>query len=85
MTLSVLDQVNKKLQAKGILQDYVGGFLEMETEGIVERIKVSPFKFGDYIWIPHRPVIKDAVQYTYEIRPVFNVIIIILGWQYMLL
>ena len=47
-------------------------FKQQEEEGIIERFEVKPQNFSDYIWIPHRPVIKSEQQVTTKIRPVFN-------------
>ena len=41
-------------------------------EGIIEKIEVDPKDFKNYIWIPHRPVIKVEPNITTKIRPVFN-------------
>ena len=38
----------------------------------MESLKIQPEEFGKFIWIPHRPVIKNTEQVTTKIRPVFN-------------
>ena len=47
-------------------------FLEQKREGIIEWFNVSPEQYGHYIWIPHRPVIKDGDLTTTKISSVFN-------------
>ena len=54
------------------MDDYVHFFKQQKEEGIIERIEVDPQKYGDYTWIPHRPIIKTEQQVTTKIRPVFN-------------
>ena len=38
----------------------------------MEKIEVDPKDFKNYIWVPHRPVIKVEPNITTKIRPVFN-------------
>ena len=71
VALSVLDRVVSKLEKQNLLKDYADVFRQQE-EGITERIEVSPDEFNNYIWIPHRPVIRTETQVTTKIRPVFN-------------
>ena len=47
-------------------------FFQQEKDGIIKRLKIQPEEFGKFIWIPHRPVIKNTEQMTNKIRPVFN-------------
>ena len=42
------------------------------SQGIIEEFFCDPKSFGDYIWLPHRPVFKEDEQTTTKIRPVFN-------------
>ena len=72
VSLSVLNRVVNKLERQNLFEDYAKVFKEQEQEGIIERFEVSPEKFNDYIWIPHRPIIKTELQTTTKIRPVFN-------------
>ena len=72
VALSVLNRVVTKLENQGLWNAYVDVFKQQEEEGIVERFEVKPQSFSDYIWIPHRPVIKSEQQVTTKIRPVFN-------------
>ena len=60
------------MQSKKLYKEYDDAFYQQEREGIIERIEESPDKFSEYIWIPHRPVIKMDEQSTTKIRPVFN-------------
>ena len=72
IALAVLNRVFAKLENQGLWTDYVNVFKQQEQEGIIERFEVNPQNFSDYIWIPHRPVIKTEQQVTTKIRPVFN-------------
>ena len=72
VALSVLNRVVTKLENQGLWNAYVDVFKQQEEEGIIERFEVKPQNFSDYIWIPHRPVIKSEQQVTTKIRPVFN-------------
>ena len=72
VALSVLNRVVKKLEQQNLLSEYLEVFKQQEKEGIIERFEVSPDDFGDYVWIPHRPIIKTELQVTTKIRPVFN-------------
>ena len=72
VALKVLDKVTKKLSQENLLVEYHKVFKQQEQEGIIERIEVKPEEFDKYIWIPHRPVIKQEQQVTTKIRPVFN-------------
>ena len=47
-------------------------FFQQEKDGIIERLKIQPEEFGKFIWIPHRPFIKNTEQVTTKIKPVFN-------------
>ena len=38
----------------------------------MERLKIQLEEFGKFIWIPHKPVIKNTEQVTTKIRSVFN-------------
>ena len=72
ISLSVLDRVVKKLEEENIYKDYLDVFLQQESEGIIERFEVDPKDYNNYIWIPHRPIIRNEDQVTFKIRPVFN-------------
>ena len=72
VALSVLNRVVTKLGSQGLWHDYENVFKQQEEEGIIERFDVNPQNFSDYVWIPHRPVIKTEQQNTTKIRPVFN-------------
>ena len=72
VTLNVLDRVVIKLEKQNQYNDYCKVFLDQESEGIIERIDVSPTDCNKYIWVPHRPVIKKDPVCTSKIRPVFN-------------
>lgn len=70
--LRILEKVNKNLDKKNLYDNYLKVFEQKEEEGIIEEIIVPPERFGDYIWIPHRLVLKLADQTTTKMRPVFN-------------
>ena len=72
VALSVLNRVTESLEKKGLLEDYQNVFHSQCEEGIIEKIEVEPKDFKNYVWIPHRPVIKDDPVTTTKIRPVFN-------------
>ena len=72
VALSVLNRVTENLEKKGLLEDYVKVFHSQCEEGIIEKIEVDPKDFKNYIWVPHRPVIKVEPNTTTKIRPVFN-------------
>ena len=72
VALAVLDRVVNNLEQKGLLQAYQEVFHQQMEDGIIERILVKPEEFDKYVWIPHRPIIKDESNVTTKIRPVFN-------------
>ena len=47
-------------------------FFQQEKDGIIERLMIVPEENGNFIWILHRPVIKNTELVTTKIRPVFN-------------
>ena len=53
-------------------ENYVKVFVDFEEEDVIERMHVLPKDYHKYIWIPHRPVIKDSDLSTMKMRPVFN-------------
>ena len=72
VALSVLDRVSKKLEKNGLLEVYNNVFFEQLSENIIEEFECDPKDFNKYIWLPHRPVVKDEAQSTFKVRPVFN-------------
>ena len=72
VALAVLKRVVKKLQDNGLFSAYQEVFYQQLQEGIIERIQVSYRDLDNFVWIPHRPVIKADTQVTTKIRPVFN-------------
>ena len=72
VALSVLDRVVSKPEKQNLSKDSADVFRQQEEKGIIEGIEVSPDEFNNYIWIPHRPVIRTETQVTTKIRPVFN-------------
>ena len=39
---------------------------------LLKSLYVNLQNLKNYIWLPHRPVIKDEEQSTFKVRPVFN-------------
>ena len=74
VALKVLERVSDSLMRKGQQDAYNKVVLEMLDEGIIDDItaECGPHNYGDKVWIPHRPVIKDDDQSTFKMRPVYN-------------
>ncbi|KAL7633029.1 UNVERIFIED_CONTAM: hypothetical protein RMT77_016605 [Armadillidium vulgare] len=72
VALATMQRVKKKMTSQGLDERYGDIFKEYLREGIIESVEVQPKDFHKFIWIPHRPVIKQALQVTTKIRPVFN-------------
>ena len=73
VAINVLDRVYKKLSADGRWDEYVGGFEDLEKEGVVERLgNIQNVNLKDCVILPHRPVFKETEQCTTKMRPVFN-------------
>ena len=71
-TIKVLDRTMTSLRKNRLDETYNEVFFQKEKDGIIERLKIQPEEFEKFIWIPHRPVIKNTEQVTIKIRPVFN-------------
>ena len=72
VALATLRRVVKGLQAKGLVETYGDVFRQQLRDGIIERIEVHPSQYSNYIFIPHRAVIKTEQQVTTKLRIVFN-------------
>ena len=72
VALKVLERVCSKLDRTGNLDKYNKVFFDQLDSGIIEEFVCAPRDFGRFIWLPHRPVIKEDAQTTTKIRPVFN-------------
>ena len=72
VALKVLDRTMQFLQNKDLTEKYQEVFEKQLADGIIEEIKVDPSNYDQYVWIPHRPVIRTEAQVTTKIRPVFN-------------
>ena len=72
VALKVLERVYVKLERTGNLSKYNQVFFDQLDNDIIEEFNCAPKDFHKYIWLPHRPVIKDEAQSTFKIRPVFN-------------
>ena len=73
--MNALDRGVIKLERQNLSDDNCKMFLEQESEGIIERIDVSPDDFNKCIWVAHRSVIKRGPVCTTKIWPVFNYLI----------
>lgn len=69
--LKVLRRNWNLLQSKGLLKAYQNVFDQQEKEGIIERIPI-PSEDSGFVFVPHRAVVKQTVQSTTKVRPVFN-------------
>ena len=67
-----MERVYLKLEKTGYLDKYNQVFFDQLDKGIIEEFSCAPKDFHQFIWLPHRPVIKDDDQTTTKIRPVFN-------------
>ena len=65
---TILERVVKDLEKKDLYDQYLDIFKLQEDEGIIKEI-IPLEQFGNYIWIPHRPVLKFADQTTKKVRP----------------
>ena len=72
VALSVLNRVVNNLELKELLAAYQEVFHNQLKDGIIEKIRVEPKDFDNYVWIPHRPVLKEEANITTKIRPAFN-------------
>ena len=72
IALSTLKRVLNSLEQKQLYSQYNEIFEQQLKDGIIESFSVDPSHYNEYIWIPHRPVIKTLEQVTTKIRPVFN-------------
>ena len=72
IALKVLSKVILQLQKSGLINKYEEVFDKQLENGIIEEIEVSPKDYDNYVWIPHRPVVKTDEQVTTKVRPVFN-------------
>lgn len=72
IALAILNRTYKKVKISGLLDAYNSTFQQQLADGIIEQIFVHPSQYNDFIWIPHRPVVKTAEQATTKVRAVFN-------------
>ena len=72
LALKVLDRTITSMRKNILEEAYNEVFFQQEKDGIFERLKIQPEEFRKFIWIPHRPVIKNTEQVITKIRPVFN-------------
>ena len=72
IALSTLNRVLKNLVSRGLTEKYDAVFKQQLEDGIIERLIYNPSDHSKYVWLPHRPIIKEAEQCTTKVRPVFN-------------
>ena len=72
IALSTLHRVYKNLTSRNLIQKYDVVFKQQLEDGIIEKIKVDFSDRHNHIWVPHRPIIKDAEQVTTKVRPIYN-------------
>ena len=72
--LKICAKVYDRLLSRGQLEMYNSAISELVESGVVSDIsqECSPENYDQRIWIPHRGIIKDDVQSTYKMRPIFN-------------
>lgn len=68
----VLHRVVSFLKNKGLLEEYDAIFQKQLADGIIEQIEVPLNKIENYVFVPHRPVLRQEAQVTTKIRPVLN-------------
>lgn len=69
---SVLQKVLSLLQNQNAYEEYNNGLQKQLSEGILEQIKVPESDRHNYVFVPHRPVIKREAQVTKKVRAVLN-------------
>ena len=72
IALATLYKVYSSLQRKGLEERYNDVFVQQLQDGIIEKVDISPSDYEKYIFIPHRPVVKEADQITTKLRVVYN-------------
>ena len=72
VALAVLNKVTTYLKNNNLMKAYDDVFQKQLNEDILEQISVKPHQINDYVYVPHRPVIRSDPQVTTKIRPVLN-------------
>ena len=72
VALSVLNRVYNSLESQNLTEAYHNIFKQQLDDGVIERINVAPENFNNYVFIPHRPIIKQQLQVTTKIRIILN-------------
>ena len=72
IAISALQRVFNDLESKNLTQEYLDVFNDQLKNNVIQKIDVNPSEYNNYIWIPHRPIIKSTPQCTFKIRPIFN-------------
>ena len=72
VAIATLKRVVKGLQAKGLVEAYGDVFRQQLRDGIIEKIVVHPSQYSNYVFIPHRAVVKTEQQVNTKLRIVFN-------------
>ena len=69
---AILDKVVDKLTENNIFDSYSEILQNYLKDGIIERVEIKEVNVRDFVWIPHRPVIKNDDMTTTKIRIVLN-------------
>lgn len=72
VALHVLDHVPWRLEYDQLYLDYLKVFCQQEHDRIIEEIFIPSQQLKEYIWIPHKHVLKSDPASTTKIQPVFN-------------
>ena len=72
VALKVMQRVYADLERKDLVLQYNQVFFDQHASDIISEFECSPDQYANYIWLPHRPVIKNDPQTSTKIRPVFN-------------
>jgi hypothetical protein len=72
VALAISDRVILKLESQNLLSRYNEILKEQLKEGVIERIYVKPEHYENFVWTPHRAVIKDCEITTSKLRIVYN-------------
>ena len=69
---AILGKVVENLKRNNLYDRYDAIFAQQLEDKIIEPINLDEIDINSYVFIPHRPVVKDDDQTTTKIRPVLN-------------
>ena len=69
---SALERVCRNLHNNDIFTDYSAVFQQQLQDGVIAKIDIDFDKLNEYVFLPHRPIVKSGSQVTTKIRPVLN-------------